>query len=336
MYYLDARLRSIMQQLDTALSDTTNRIVDCTADLSQCIVHSGSDTQPGLWMLLDTTTRKLTALGRTNPALDPEQLGHMTPISYPARDGTLIPGYLTKPPDAPAGPLPLIVMPHGGPMARDRWTYSYLRQFLVNRGYAVLQMNFRGSSGYGSGWSDAAHQDWGGLTYDDMIDGVRWAISSGIADPHRIGIVGSGFGGYSALLGAVRESTLFRCAVSIGGISDLGLLLQQERHYYRSEIAREEIGTQQARLEADSPRRHAADLHAPVLMFHGDQDTRIGVDQSRAMSAALKAANRPFRYVEIKGADERISDPHDRATMLQEIEQFLAANMGSASASRTP
>jgi dipeptidyl aminopeptidase/acylaminoacyl peptidase len=332
MYYIDARLQPIMQQLDTALSETTNRIVDCTADLSLCIVRSSGDVQPGVWMLLDTSTQRLTALGRSNPALDPEQLAHMQPISYPARDGTMIPGYLTKPPDAPAGVLPLIVMPHGGPIARDRWNYFFLQQFLVSRGYAVLQMNFRGSGGYGSGWSEAAHQDWGGLTYDDIIDGVHWAIKSGLADPARISIVGWGFGGYSALLGAVRDSDLFRCAVSIGGISDLGLLLQQERHYYSSEIAREQIGTQQAKLEADSPRRHAADIKVPVLMFHGDLDTRVAVDQSKAMAATLKAANKPFRYVEIKGADERINDPHDRALMLRGIEEFLAANMGSANA----
>jgi dipeptidyl aminopeptidase/acylaminoacyl peptidase len=332
MFYIDTRLRPLMQRLDTALSETTNRIVDCTADVSLCIVHSSGDVQPGVWMLLDTTTQRLTALGRSNPALDPEQLGHMQPISYPARDGTIIPGYLTKPPDAPVGALPLIVMPHGGPIARDRWNYFFLQQFLVSRGYAVLQMNFRGSGGYGFAWAEAAHQDWGGLSYDDIIDGVRWAIKSGVADPARVGIVGWGFGGYSALLGAVRDSDLFRCAVSIAGISDLGLLLQQERHYYSNEIAREQIGTQQAKLEADSPRRHAADVKVPVLMFHGDLDTRIAVDQSRAMAAALKSANRPFRYVEIKGADERINDPHDRATMLSAIEEFLAANMGSGSA----
>jgi dienelactone hydrolase len=332
MFYTNPRLQPIMQQLDTALSETTNRIVDCTADLSLCIVRSNGDVQPGVWMLLDTATRKLTALGRSNSALDPEQLGHMQSISYPARDGTIIPGYLTKPPGAPSGVLPLIMLPHGGPNARDRWTYFFLQQFLVSRGYAVLQMNFRGSGGYGFGWSEAAHQDWGGLTYDDIIDGVRWAIKSGVADPARVSIVGWGFGGYSALLGAVRDSDLFRCAVSIAGISDLGLLLEEDRHYYSAEIARERIGTEQAKLEANSPRRHAADLKVPVLMFHGDLDTRIAVDQSRAMAAALKAANRPFHYVEIKGADDRINDPHDRAMMLSGIEEFLAAHMGSANA----
>jgi dipeptidyl aminopeptidase/acylaminoacyl peptidase len=253
----------------------------------------------------------------------------MKPISYPARDGTTIPGYLTKPPDAPAGALPLIVLPHGGPMARDRWSYYFLQQFLVSRGYAVLQMNFRGSGGYGSAWSEAAHQDWGGLPYDDIIDGVRWAVSSGIADPGRIGIVGSGFGGYSALLGAVREGPLFRCAVSIGGISDLGLLTQQQRLNYAGEIVREQIGTDEAKLEAASPLRHAPDLKVPVLLIHGELDTRVSVDQSRAMAAALKTANRPFRYVEIKGADERIIDLRDRVLMLQSIEEFLTANMGA-------
>ncbi|HXN10668.1 MAG TPA: hypothetical protein VN859_05450, partial [Steroidobacteraceae bacterium] len=133
-FYTHPRLRSIMQQLDMALSDTSNRIVDCTTDLSLCIVRASADVQPGVWFLLNTMTRKLTAIGRSNPALDPDALAHMQPISYPARDGTSIPGYLTKPLDAPPGALPLVVMPHGGPIARDQQQYFFLQQFLVNRG----------------------------------------------------------------------------------------------------------------------------------------------------------------------------------------------------------
>lgn len=327
MFYTDPKLGAIMRQLDTALSTTTNRIVDCTEDLSLCVVHSTGDVQPGLWFIIDTATRKLTAIGRTNPMLDPEQLGHMQPISYKARDGTMIPGYLTTPPDAPAQPLPLVVMPHGGPIARDVPQYLFLQQFLVNRGYAVLQMNFRGSSGYGQDWFYAAHQDWGGLTYDDIIDGTRWAVASGIADPHRIAIVGWSFGGYAALLGAVRDSDQFRCAVSIAGISDLGLLRAQDSHFITGEIAREQIGGLAAKLQADSPRRHARDLNIPILMFHGDMDPQVNVEQSRAMAAALRSAGKSFDFVEIKGADHQIINPKDRLMMMHKIEDFLAANL---------
>jgi len=328
-FYTHPRLRPIMQQLDMALSDTSNRIVDCTTDLSLCIVRASADVQPGVWFLLNTMTRKLTAIGRSNPALDPDALAHMQPISYPARDGTSIPGYLTKPLDAPPGPLPLVVMPHGGPIARDQQQYFFLQQFLVNRGYAVLQMNFRGSGGFGHDWYEAAHQDWGGLTYGDIVDGARWAVSSGIADPHRVAIVGWSFGGYASLLGAVRDSGLFRCAVSIAGVSDLGLLLDRENFFGGSAISREQIGTRSAKLKADSPRLHAQDVAIPLLMFHGDLDPQVEVEQSRAMAAALKAAGKPYRYVEFKGADHQIIPPEDRVQMLHLIEDFLSTSMGA-------
>ena len=323
-FYTNPRLRQIMNQLDMAMSETSNRVIDCTTDLSLCVVRAGSDVQPGLWFLLDTTTRRLTSLGRSNPSLDPDALAHMQPISYPARDGTSIPGYLTKPLDAPPGPLPLVVMPHGGPIARDYRQFFFLQQFLVNRGYAVLQINFRGSGGLGHDWYEAAHQDWGGLTYDDIVDGTRWAVTSGIADPHRVAIVGWSFGGYAALLGAMRDGDLFHCAVSIAGISDLGLLLEQKH----SPILREQIGTRSAKLNADSPRRHAQDVTIPVMMFHGDTDPQVDVDHSRAMASALKAAGKPYRYVEFKGADHQIVPPEDRIQMLRLIEEFLSDNIG--------
>jgi dipeptidyl aminopeptidase/acylaminoacyl peptidase len=257
----------------------------------------------------------------------------MHPVAYPARDGTMIPGYLTKPPDAPEGQLPLIVMPHGGPIARDRWQYFFLQQFLASRGYAVLQMNFRGSGGFGNDWYAAAHQDWGGLTYDDIVDGARWAIQSGIADPHRVAIVGWSFGGYAALLGAVRDSDLFRCAVSIAGISDLGLLLYPGGGIVTGEILREQIGTHSAKLKADSPRRHADAVRIPILMFHGDADPQVDIEQSRAMAASLKAAGKPYQFIEFKGATHQIASSADRATMMHTIEDFLTANMGVPAAS---
>lgn len=333
-FYTNSRLNPALQRLDATLAATTNTVIGCTTDQSLCVIFASSDVQPGVWYLFDTTLPKLTELGHNNPALDPQQLGRMVPISYPARDGTMIPGYLTTPPGEKPENLPLIVMPHGGPIDRDSWEYFFLQQFLVNRGYAVLQMNFRGSSGYGTAWYGAAHQDWGGLTYDDIVDGTRWAIQSGIADPNRVAIVGWSFGGYAALLGAVRNSDLFRCAVSIAGISDLGLLLTQESFFVGKEVSREQIGTRAAKLAADSPRRHADAVHVPILMIHGDHDPQVDIDQSRAMAKALKSANKPFEYIEIKGADHQIRHFEDRKLLLNAVERFLSANMGSQGAPR--
>jgi hypothetical protein len=225
IYYTDERTRSISAAAQKLAPDEFSTIFDYTRDERVFIIRSYSDVSPPSFQVLDTLGRTATPLGEPYPGRDMSTLASMRSISYPARDGTPIPAYLSTPVGGPSTNLPLIVMPHGGPIARDTWDYFFLREFLVSRGYAVLQMNFRGSSGYGDDWFYAAHQDWGGLTYDDVVDGARWAIQRGIADPKRVGIVGWSFGGYIALLGAQRNSDLFRCSVDIAGVSDLNLLM---------------------------------------------------------------------------------------------------------------
>jgi dipeptidyl aminopeptidase/acylaminoacyl peptidase len=332
MNYTNSPLAGVLRKLDAALSETSNKIIDCTSDRSLCIVRSRSDVEPGLWYLLDTSAFRLIPLGRSNPGLNSQLLAHLSPIHFAARDGTIIPGYLMIPPGTKAEHLPLIVMPHGGPIARDRWEYFFLQQFLVNRGYAVLQMNFRGSGGFGQAWYSAAHQDWGGLTYSDIADGARWAVSSGIADPQRMAIVGWSFGGYAALLGAVRDSALFRCAVSIAGISDLTLMLSDSSNFTNDAMVRAQVGSHSDKLKADSPRRHVDSVNIPLLLIHGDNDVNVDVDQSRAMVKAMKSANKPYEYLELKGADHNIAQSKDRAALLAAIERFLAVNMGAANA----
>jgi dipeptidyl aminopeptidase/acylaminoacyl peptidase len=326
VYYSDSTFAARMASVDAALPDTFNAVIDASADRTLLVVRATSDVEPGSYYLFDTRKAELVRIARANPALDPTQLGRMLPISYPARDGTSIPGYLTKPPGAAADHLPLIVMPHGGPIARDNWYYFFLQQFLVNRGYAVLQMNFRGSSGYGDQWFRSAHQDWGGLTYGDIIDGVHWAISSGVADPNRIAIVGWSFGGYAALLASVRDSDLFRCAISIAGVSDLSLLESEGQSFLNRSVQREQIGLDSAKLEAASPRRHAADVKIPLLLVHGDKDPQVNVEQSESMISALRSAGKTDEFIEIKGADHQLSRRDDRLTLLNAVDRFLSAN----------
>ncbi|MGH8446005.1 MAG: alpha/beta hydrolase family protein, partial [Solimonas sp.] len=205
VYYVDGNADAIVKAAQKLLPDTYVFIVDSTQNESVYLLGAYSDVDGGRYYRYDTRGGgTLQRLGVAYPELDPATLGRMQPISYPARDGTKIPGYLTVPPGSDGKNLPLIVMPHGGPIYRDRRGFDPLLSFLVSRGYAVLQMNFRGSSGYGRDWFYAAHQDWGGLSYDDVTDGARWAIAQGIADPRRVAIVGWSFGGYIALLGATR------------------------------------------------------------------------------------------------------------------------------------
>jgi dipeptidyl aminopeptidase/acylaminoacyl peptidase len=184
-YPVDPKVRTIIDGLKAPLGNTFVRLIDSGGDENAFVVHTNSDVDPGTFYLLDVAKGSLRLIGSAYPNLDKKSLPRLQSISFPAADGTTIPGYLTVPVGRRAEHLPLIVMPHGGPQARDHWDFDPLRLFLASRGYAVLQVNFRGSTGYGTKWLMDAHQDWGGLTYSDIADGARWVVKQGIADPER-------------------------------------------------------------------------------------------------------------------------------------------------------
>jgi len=330
IYYTDPQLAALLQKLNQALPAQFIVLVSASRDQKVFLVRASSDVDAGTYYVLDLEQKSLIKIGSAYPELDPKTLGRMQSINYPAQDGTSIPGYLTAPPGVRPEHLPLIVMPHGGPIYRDSWSFDFLREFLVSRGYVVLQMNFRGSSGYGQKWLFDAHQDWGGLTYSDIIDGARWAVKQGIADPARMCIVGWSFGGYAALLGAVRNPDLFRCSVSIAGVSDLSLLEAQYNQFIELGVAREQVGVDRAKLKTDSPRLHAADLRIPLLMLHGDRDVQVDVDQSEAMDRALTIAGKAHRFVLVSGAGHQFARESERTTLLTEVEKFLASSLGPA------
>jgi dienelactone hydrolase len=319
VFYLDEREQQIAAAVRKAKGGQFTTVVDGALDGSLYVLKSESDVAPPVYTILEVGSRQLTNIGGPQAGLNSAELPSLQAISYPARDGVQIPGYLTLPRGAAKDHLPLVVLPHGGPIHRDGWHYEFLRLFLASRGYAVLQMNFRGSGGYGWDWFYAAHQDWGGKTYDDVVDGAKWAIAQGIADPQRIAIVGWSFGGYVALVGAQRDGDLFRCAVSIAGVSDLGMLID-EKH---SEVVHKQVGTDREKLRRDSPRLHAAEVKMPVLMIHGDRDAQVALAQSQAMDTALERAGKPHRLVTIKDADHQMSDESARVTLLREIDAFL-------------
>lgn len=368
IYYVDEVARDRMQAVNQANPGKFNFIADSSADEKVLVIQSTSDVDGGTYLILDTAGNKLQEIGKAYPELDTELLGRMHYLKYKAGDGTDIPAYLTVPPGTVEENLPLVVMPHDGPLARDSWSFSFLRSFLVSRGYAVLQMNYRGSSGYGEKWQRDAHQDWGGLTYADITDGARWAVRQGIADPKRVCIVGWGFGGYAALLSAARNGDLYKCSVSIGGISDLNLLVQAIRNQQVANdpglgggyggnasfrlleslrtnfrrgfsqrqqqsssplLTREQIGTSTARLRDDSPLKYAQTVSVPILLIHGDRDTVFDVQQSRQMAAELAQHDKPHRTVFIQGASHDLDRQSDRVTMLKEIEAFLAEHIGT-------
>jgi dipeptidyl aminopeptidase/acylaminoacyl peptidase len=326
--YLDSAFEGLIKSVDKVLPGRFNTVYSSTSDRKTFIILSCSDRDAGTFYLYQSDSAVLRPLGMRYPQLPSDELPVMQSIEFPARDGEAIPGYLSVPLGSDGHNLPLIVMPHGGPIARDSWEFDFLRHFLLSRGYAVLQMNFRGSSGYGDNWFYAAHQDWGGLTYSDITDGARWAVAQGIADPHRMCIVGWSFGGYAALLGAERNADLYRCSVSIAGVSDLAVLEGYNKYNFRNgSLITKQIGEDRQKLKADSPALHAADVKMPLLLIHGDHDAQVPVTQSKEMDGALRRAHKDHKLVIIEGGDHQLWRPAERATMLTEVEKFLNDNL---------
>jgi dipeptidyl aminopeptidase/acylaminoacyl peptidase len=329
-WYADPKMRELIDKLD-AERPGRHEIVDMSQDKQVLVVRSSSDTDEGTYALYNTADGRFQKLGTAYPELPQNALGRMTNILYKAADGTEIPGYLTVPSDGPRKNLPLIVMPHDGPQARDTWKFSYLRTFLANRGYAVLQMNYRGSSGFGEKWRAEANQDWSGLTYSDIQDATRWAISEGIADPKRICIMGAGFGGYEALLSAARNTDTYRCAVSIAGIADPEMQSSFLAATGNSE-ARKEIGSDREKLERDSPLKNAQKFNIPVLFVHGTKDWQVQMDHTIEMSDKLDEFEKPNTTVIIKGANHDFERKSERIELLKAVETFLAENLGASAA----
>jgi dipeptidyl aminopeptidase/acylaminoacyl peptidase len=327
IYFTDEPSAALGAMLQSMVKGKFSEILESSRDEQVVLVGSYSDLSPPAFLVLDRANHRALSLGEPYPGRDLSALAPMRSISYPARDGVRVPAYLSTPPGVPAADLPLVVMPHGGPIARDTWSYFFLREFLVSRGYAVLQMNFRGSGGYGNDWFFAAHQDWGGLTYDDVVDGTRWAIEQKIADPRRVCIVGWSFGGYLALLGAQRNADLFRCSVDIAGVSDLGLLIDEGHDWLNSGVVKKQIGTDAAKLKLNSPHLHAADFGVPLLMLHGDMDAQVPFEQSEEMDRALTRAAKPHRFVTAPDGDHQFSAEKDRTMLLREIETFLGEHL---------
>ena len=321
--WFDADLKQLQLDLDKSVPGRFAHIASMDAERNRMLVEVSSPTSPPAWWVMDRDTGKMSKFGSSNDSLKGAVLAPMKPVSYKARDGLDIPAYLTLPVGREAKNLPLVVMPHGGPAARDHLGYDYWVQFLANRGYAVLQPNYRGSTGYGSDFQDKGDGQWGLAMQDDVTDGVKWAVAQGLVDAKRVCIVGGSYGGYTALQGAVRDPDLYRCAVSFAGVSDMAVQSRYDDKFLYRKIAKRERKRAAPDFAAISPANFAAGIKIPVLLIHGKKDLSVPYDQSVRMNAAMIKAKKYVEFVTQPEGDHHLSRQVDRIEFLTRLETFL-------------
>ncbi|MFI5358057.1 MAG: alpha/beta hydrolase family protein, partial [Opitutales bacterium] len=331
--WFDPMLASVQEALDHGLPNKVNSIVEMSDDLKKLVVFSWSAKDPGAYYIFDLNKKQLKPLFATEPWIKPDQMAEVYPISYKSRDGLVIHGYLTVPAGKEPKNLPMVVFPHGGPFGRDSWGFNHDAQFLASRGYAVLQMNYRGSPGYGEELYEKGQRHIGRELQDDITDGTRWTIAQGIADPHRIAIMGWSFGGYSTLMGLIREPDLYRCGVDLAGVTDWRALLKYDQtvsNNFGNETTAEMIGDpdKDAADPADiSPVNHMDRIRAPLLLVYSKDDKTVPFEQARLLRDALDQAHKPYEFISKFNEGHGFYTYDHRLELYQRIDKFLAENM---------
>jgi dipeptidyl aminopeptidase/acylaminoacyl peptidase len=320
----------IQQYLDRRFPDTVNMITSWSEDETRMVITSYSDRHAPFYHLLMIGGGgiELKPIGSSRPWLNPQHLAEMRPVSYQARDGLTIHGYLTLPQShRPGKPVPLIVNPHGGPWARDYWGFNPEVQFLANRGFAVLQMNFRGSTGFGVDFLRAGDQAWGTAMQDDVIDGVRWAIEQGYADPDRIGIFGASYGGYTTMMQLIQHPEVYKFGINYGGMVDLRNIVRGMRGHRASEtyLSRTvgDLSSDSDFLKAFSPLHRVDEIDAAVMVIHGTLDARVPVDHARRLNRALRKAGIQFEYIVKRDEGHEFRRSENVMELYSAIESFI-------------
>jgi dipeptidyl aminopeptidase/acylaminoacyl peptidase len=325
--FFDAETEAIFADLEARLPGYEIDLQSNNRDEDIFVVAAWSDRTQGVRYLYERASGKLTKLAEITPWLDENELAEMKPISYAARDGLTIHGYLTLPRGRGKN-LPLVVNPHGGPWARDGWGYNPEVQFLANRGYAVLQVNFRGSVGYGRAFWEKSFRQWGKTMQDDVSDGVKYVIQQGIADGKRVAIYGGSYGGYATLAGLAFTPELYACGIDYVGVSNLFTFLKTIPPYWKPmlDMFYEMVGHPEKDkdlLTAASPVLHAENIRVPLLIAQGAQDPRVNIDESDQMVAALKKHGVPVEYIVKDNEGHGFHNEENRFEFYEAMEKFL-------------
>lgn len=304
-----------------------------TRDQKKAVFFVSSDRDPGAWYSVDLDKRKANLELEKNPLIDPEQMVAMKPIQMKARDGLTLNGFYTAAKrSTEAGKAPMVVLVHGGPhYVQDEWSFDPEVQTLATRGYAVLQINFRGSSGFGREFEIAGRGEWGRKMQDDVTDATRWPIEQGLVDPKRICIMGGSYGGYATLMGLIREPDLYRCGIDLYGVTDL------EEKYKNSDVAdklfgeaflRSTIGSDKKEWDARSPSKLVDKIQVPVLLIHGGKDKRVPIKHSELMEKALKKAGKPVETLYFPNEQHGFYNLDNNIAAYEKVLSFLQANIG--------
>jgi dipeptidyl aminopeptidase/acylaminoacyl peptidase len=334
--YFDRGYAQMQADLAATFPGERVQVLSVSADRQKFVAYvEGAQNPGGVYHYVDMTIPDMSKIGARYSALSAADIASVTSFTYQARDGMTIPSYLTLPPGSAGKNLPLIVMPHGGPAARDDASFDPWAQFLATRGYAVLQPQFRGSDGFGFRHRDAGHHKWGLEMQHDITDGVKYLIANGTVDAAKVCIYGWSYGGYAAMAGLAFTPDLYKCGASGAGPSDLLLLVgdaarRADSVHLGGKTWREWLGdpTQdRERLLATSPARHAGNIKAPLLLIHGKDDTVVAHRHSLVMSDAMKSAGKPVELITIEGDDHWLSRASTSKRVLRELERFLGQNL---------
>jgi len=327
----DARL---YHSLEAAFGGSAILVTSTDTTGNLLLVQSWTDGNPGDFYLFDNAAKKASHVASRRAWFDPEKTAQVEPITLPARDGLTLHGYITRPLGAKGKALPMVVMPHGGPFAHDGWGFDTQTQMLAAAGYAVLQVNFRGSDNYGRAFEQAGAQQWGGAMQDDVTDATRWAIQQGYADADRICIYGASYGGYAALMGAAKEPSLYKCAAGYAGVYDLPMMFSggdiQETLRGESYL-RDWIGNP-AELGKVSPVNLAANIKVPVFLAAGGEDERAPIAHSKKMEAALRKAGVPVQTLYYPTEGHGFYKEEHQREYYTELLAFLAKSLGGQQA----
>ncbi|HEX8288208.1 MAG TPA: S9 family peptidase [Pyrinomonadaceae bacterium] len=335
IYFKDKKFEADYNYIKKKLGDREINFNSGTNDETKYIISTYSDTDPGTVWLYNRKTKNLSTLYQVREKLPRQFMAEMKPVRYKSSDGMEIPAYLTLPKGIPAKNLPAVIVPHGGPWARDFWGYNSFAQFLANRGYAVLQPNFRSSTGYGKKFLNAGNNEWGQKMQDDLTWGVRYMVEQGIADPKRIGIMGGSYGGYATLAGVTFTPDLYAAAVAIVAPSNLKTLLESIPPYWEAgrvifykRMGDPNTSEGKAQLERQSPLTHAAKIKTPLLVVQGANDPRVNKRESDQIVIALRERNYPVEYLVAPDEGHGFARPVNNMAMIAAAEKFLAKHLG--------